>query len=246
MMRDRLTQRVLEQYRNEDLNEHYDYSYKYFINILTLALFIGFIALFVALQNHYTMYINYAKYDLARYENMIDATVINEYETVKGQAALPKWEQYKKTVQTSALPKADQNYILAQKALLLDLPESDELKRLSSYFEYDVKTEDLDYVNVDHNVLNRFIFYYSPYNGTDRKMFVKLQAELFDKMATKIIRENYVNLFLYNSSVLLDRYNKPIHRFLPTGMISLILFGFGFAVIYGVMMNLVARYEAYH
>lgn len=245
MMRDRLTQRVLEQYRNEDLNEHYNSSRKYFINILTLALFIGFIALFIAVENHYSIYLNYAKYDLARYDNMVDESVTSEYETVKREAALPKWEQYKKTVRTSALPIADQNYILAQKALLLDLPENEELNKLSSYFEYEVKTDDLDYVNVDHNVLNRFVFHYSPYNGTDKKMFVKLQAELFDKMATKIVRENYVKLFIYNTSVLLDRYNKPIHRYLPVGVIYLIVFGFCFAMIYGVFNNLLARYEAY-
>lgn len=246
MMRDRLTQRVLEQYRNEDLNEHYENSRKYFINLFTLALFIGFIALFIAVQNHYSTYLNYAKYDLARYDNMVDESVTGEYESVKGEAALPKWEQYKKTVRTSALPVADQNYILAQKALLLKLPESEELKKLSSYFEYDVKTEDLDYVNVDHNVLNRFIFSYSPYNGTDRKMFVKLQAVLLDGMATKIVRENYVNLFLYNTSVLLDQYNRPVHRLLPIGVIYLMMFGFCFAVIYGVCGNLVARHEADH
>lgn len=246
MRRDRLTQRVLEQYRNEDLNEHYEKSRKYFINIFTLALFVGFIALFIAVQNHYSIYLNYAKYDLARYENMVDESVTGEYESVKGEAALPKWEQYKKIVRTSALPIADQNYILAQKALLLDLPENEELNKLSSYFEYEVKTDDLDYVNVDHNVLNRFVFHYSPYNGTDKKMFVKLQAELFDKMATKIVRENYVNLFLYNTSVLLDQYNKPVHRFLPFGVIYLIMFGFCFAVFYGVCNNLAARYEAYY
>lgn len=246
MMRDRLTQRVLEQYRNEDLNEHYEHSRKYFTNIFSLALFIGFIALFVVVQNHYSMYFNYAKYDLMRYDNMVDESITNEYESVRGEAALPLWERYKKTIRTSALPETDQNYILAQKALLLNLPKSEELEKLSVYFEYQVKTEDLDYVNTDHNILNRFIFTYSPYTGTDRKMFVKLQAELYDQWATKIVRENYANLFLYNASMLLDQYNRPIHKFAPVGLINLILFGFVFSLIYGVIMNLAARYEAYH
>lgn len=246
MMRDRLTQRVLDQYRNEDLNEHYENSRKYFCNILIFGLFIGFIALFVLVENHYSIYVNYAKYDLTRYDNMVDESVISEYESVKGEAALSKWKQYKEIVMTSALPEADQNYILAQKALLLDLPENEELRKMSHYFEYEVKTEDLDYVNIDHNIINRYIFTYSPYNGTDRKMFVKLQAELFDKMASKIVRENYANLFLYNASLFLDKHNKPIHKFVPVGLVSIILYGFCFALIYGVIMNLSARYEAYH
>ena len=115
MRRDRLTQRVLEQYRNEALNEHYENSRKYFINVLSLAVFVGFIALFIALQNHYSFYINYAKYDLARYENMIDESVVEGYESVKGEGALPKWEQYKKIVRKtrkviSRAEKADEHY----------------------------------------------------------------------------------------------------------------------------------------
>lgn len=244
-MRDRLTQRVLEQYRNKELHEHYENSRKYFINIFSLALFIAVIGLFVAVENHYSMYLNYAKYDLARYENMVDESVTGEYESVKGEAALPKWDQYSKIIKTSTLPETDRNYILAQKALLLNLPASEELNQLSAYFEYGVKTADLDYVEVDHNILNRFIFKYSPYKGTERKMFVKLQAELFGEMSSTIIRENYTNLFLYNTSLLFDKFNKPLTRFSSIGLMHLMVFGFAFAVIYGVFNNLLARYEAY-
>ncbi|HFG7030407.1 TPA: hypothetical protein ACGIK9_002892 [Acinetobacter baumannii] len=243
-MHDRLTSRILASYKQDDLEEHYSNSRKYFINLLCLAAFCVAIWFCAVAQRHVTEYLMYNVYDLDRYKSeSIPTQVIDQTELLKGKAALPVWLNYQKKLEKSDLPLFEQNYILAQKAILMDLPKVSAVEEISNYFEYKVSLDDVEYVHMNHGILNRFIYEFSPNYGNQRQMFVQLSAEYEGMVAKKIVRDNYINTSIYNAIKTTDEMNKPLVG--PFGLVHIVIFGFIFAAIYGVFNNVMARYDAF-
>jgi hypothetical protein len=235
--------RAIEARIERDLAEHFQKSKHYFFNLLCLAGFVLIIGLFAVVQNHNSIHTNYYYYDLARYQGQVDQSVLNTYAQVKGDSAVKIWEQYKKTIRSSTLPVADQNYLLVQQALILKLPKSEETAKLSHFFEHEVKMADLNYMKVDHNILNKFVYYYSPYYGTESNKFVKIELRIDQNSASEIFRENSVQRFVNTSLGLIEQFNQIKLPVINVGILFVCLFAFIFAIIYGVFKNLMGVYD---
>lgn len=225
------------------LEDHFIQSKKYFFNLLCLSLFFLLIGLCAVVQNHRNIHTDYHYYDLDRYQGLADHSVLNAYATVKGDSAVKVWEQYKHTIRSSTLPVADQNYLLIQQALILKLPHSEDTAKLSHYFEYELSLGDLNYMKFDHNILNKYIYYYSPYYGTERKKFIKIELHMDEEAASEVFKENSIQRFVSTGVGLANQFNQIKLPLLNIGILAAGGFLFIFAIVYGVFNNVMRVYS---
>lgn len=238
-----LRSRMNEARIKEELDEHFSKSKHYFINVFSLLGFVLLIALCAIAQNHRNLHNDYHYYDLGRYEGMVGNSVLDIYATEKGDKGVPKWQQYKKNLRSSSLPLIDQNYLLAQQALILDIPKSEDTAKLSKYFEQEATLKDLNYIKVDHNILNKYVYNYSPLYGTERQKFVKVELRIDNKTASEIFKENSVQRFVGTGLGLIKQFNEIKLPIINIGILYIGVFAFIFSIIYGVFSNLMRVYE---
>lgn len=238
-----LRSRMSEARIREELDEHFSKSKQYFINVFSLVGFVLLIAVCAIIQNHRNLHANYHYYDFGRYEGMVEHSVLDAYATVKGEKAIPTWTQYQETIQSSTLPVVDQNYLLAQQALILDLPKSEETAKLSNYFEHEVSLADLNYIKADHNILNKYVYNYSPFYGTERQKFVKIELRIDNETASEIFKENSVQRFMSTALGLVKQFNEITLPIINVGIVYVGVFAFIFAIVYGVLNNLMRVYD---